>query len=153
LRTKKKEKYYFSGKRNDTEIVKKYPKAGFVKRKNGSIYPAKHSTIYVNKHTRELFGIIRDIEIEIKVKKWKSYKREKLNVFNNYDELLIPIAKSIVQSKELPILDGKSIDLDEETIKKLSDKIEQSEHIIRVKKAARDIATLKHTYHHRRTSK
>ncbi len=138
MHKKKKYRKRFSGKRFGTEPVKEYAGTVFVKRKDGTIYP-KLTNISVTRHTREFFGILKEIKYKDRI------------IFDNYDELLMGIMKSIVKSKSLPTSLG-IIPVNDEDIRKLEILIRRSEHIIRVREASRNSAKSINRYSRRSTT-
>jgi hypothetical protein len=109
---------------------------GFVyhRRRDGSLYP-KHTSIPVTESTRRIYAILR-----------------KEGCYNNYDELFLDIALSIVRNKSLPVsrLPDKSLSLSEDIVEILEHNVTQAKIDRGFKARARKKAVQKQRYHPRK---
>jgi hypothetical protein len=109
---------------------------GFIyhERRNGSLYP-KNTSISVTESTRRIYAILR-----------------KEGCYNNYDELFLDIALSIVRNKSLPVsrLPNESLSLSEGIVEILEHNVTQAKIDRGFRARARKKAFAKQRYYPRK---
>lgn len=128
----------FTGERTDTRVVRDFKTSDGRKyqwREEGSIYP-KLTSIPVCKSTLNVYGMLRDE-----------------GNYDNYDELLLDLALSIVNARSLPAPSTPKgfIRLDKFTVEMIKKAVEKETKDVMRRKKNRVVAVCKHRYFKRRT--